>query len=115
MFRFLQRQSRRVGQLLIVGIRRIRLLGMTFASTRENHSNTYVLEVPKHLPTRPRRRSKKRFNRYSDKSPLPLPSCQCSMATVHSTSWSTLMETLKFLWNGVMEKMKVSAMPSKFN
>ena len=94
---------------------------MTTASQRRRHllKNKRTLRRKKRerkqLPRlrRQKPRSKRRSKRCSVKLQPQSHSCQCLMATAHSTSWSTQMPTVTFLWSGVTAMRKRSRTPRR--
>jgi len=94
---------------------------MTTASQRRRHplknrkmlpqKKTPMKQLPRLKKQKPR--FKQKFKRCSAKSQPQSHSCQCLMATAHSTSWSTRMRTATFLWSGVTATRRRSKTPRR--
>ena len=91
----------------------------TTASQRRRHLPKSKRTLPQKKKTQMQRlprlkkqkpRSKRRFKHCSAKSQPQSHSCQCLMATAHSTSWSTQTPTATFLSSGATVMRKRSRM-----
>ena len=78
---------------------------------RRKKRQTQQLPRPKKQKPRFKRKSK----RCSAKLQPQSHSCQCLMATAHSTSWSTQMPTATCPWNGATAMRKKSRTPRRFS
>lgn len=94
---------------------------MTTASQRRRHppKNKRTLRRKKRQtqqlprPKKQKPRFKRKSKRCSAKLQPQSHSCQCLMATAHSTSWSMQMPTVMSLWSGVTATRKRSRTPRR--